>query len=1401
MFFITKKPRKNLAVSKKGINFAHFFASMKNTMKHIHHIFLTIVVLFVCVLSARGVDASYYSSLNGKKDSELRSALTVLLYSHHTLFDKYGESGTQNWDFPFDYDSNGYVWDIYTQNCNMPNTIGTGQSCCCDGLNREHLVCQSTFGGSSNKDKIPQYCDRHSLFLTDARTNQIRNDQAFGEVDKTSAKATNGDGSKCTNCTDHALGWKGPVKTYSDLYESTEMVYEPGDEYKGDIARAVLYMVVRYAEKQYCRLPDGAQYCAASGGGDVISDLTTANDHYVTTWKNKGNSTAETIGQLFSTDLATNYGLSAYGKAILLKWHRQDPVSQKEIDRNAGVEAVQGNRNPFIDYPCLVEYIWGNKAGSTFNTNTVAGSFQDGLFSVGASDGCSCSNDPMISVPSGTVDLGVTNTVLSTSLEVPVRGLFLLDGTLSLSINGGDTAYFTLSGSFISSSDALSGTKITITYAPKAVGNHSTTLRITGCGVESHEVTLTGICEARPTVTWIVDGASYHANAVVSGARPTVPAAPSDCSGDANRVFVGWTSENNYNDATNEPADLFTKKAPTVNSDIAFYAVYANTTISGGLSDYALYTGDITEGNYIIYNGGRAMKASVTSNRFDYTAVTPTNNIISDPDASLIWHFEKSDNDWLIFNASVSKYAAGNGTNNQGKLVEDEEESALWSVEGNSTYTIVNNYNLGKSKNANLRNNGDYGFACYSSTYGQAPVLYKSTLSVEYSDYSTHCSTDNYVTVTFYKNDGSDATTTQSIQKNTTTALKSNTWTREHYTFQGWATSADGTKTYDDGANINTDANMSLYAVWKENDKCTVTWYVAGEPTSIPYYIGADLALPALTPSCGDEDRVFVGWSAQSSYNHDSAAPEDLFTVASGTVSANAQYYAVFADKSSIGGTTTESVTFSNRYSEDTSIEATAVSIGDNTSVTFTKGSSASKYYATGSAVRWYGGGTCVITSSAANIVQIVITFAATDDGGNEITADAGTYENGTWTGDAQTVTFTQGGTKGQRRIAGIAVTFGTTPVTTYSKYNTLCAACVSASTPSPLFVNAVVELMTPAEVVTNALNKDGSDGQVAYSSSAESVATVNATTGEVTVVGAGTTTITADLAATSCYNAASASYTLTVHDFQATAATNVSSNSFTANWTTAGVSTYSLDVTADAETVESQPTTFIYKNFLENLDGWTINNVSGYENVWTHSAKYGAYGNTYVKVNDEYVRYAAESWLLSPSIDLTNATAATLTMNNFFRFASTVYLMISDDGGNTWTALSPSNWTMASSYTYVDSEVDLGAYVGKTIQMGFKYVGTTTASPAWEIKTFTISGTANVQVVSHESLAGYPKNITGTSAAVTGLTEATTYHYTVTPQGGTTSNEIDVTTSEASACTATITVQSLDDTKGTAGF
>lgn len=59
--------------------------------------------------------------------------------------------------------------------------------------------------------------------------------------------------------------------------------------------------------------------------------------------------------------------LTAYSLSFLLDWHRQDPVSQKEIDRNQAVYSIQHNRNPFIDYPELAEYIWGNKVGQTIN--------------------------------------------------------------------------------------------------------------------------------------------------------------------------------------------------------------------------------------------------------------------------------------------------------------------------------------------------------------------------------------------------------------------------------------------------------------------------------------------------------------------------------------------------------------------------------------------------------------------------------------------------------------------------------------------------------------------------------------------------------------------------------------------------------------------------------------------------------------------------------------------------------------------------------------------------------------------------------------------------------------------------------------------------------------------------
>jgi hypothetical protein len=80
-------------------------------------------------------------------------------------------------------------------------------------------------------------------------------------------------------------------------------------------------------------------------------------------------------GAKMFTSNPTNF--TAYSLSFLLDWHRQDPVSQKEIDRNQAVYGIQHNRNPFIDYPELVEYIWGNKRGTAVDFNELVQSYGD----------------------------------------------------------------------------------------------------------------------------------------------------------------------------------------------------------------------------------------------------------------------------------------------------------------------------------------------------------------------------------------------------------------------------------------------------------------------------------------------------------------------------------------------------------------------------------------------------------------------------------------------------------------------------------------------------------------------------------------------------------------------------------------------------------------------------------------------------------------------------------------------------------------------------------------------------------------------------------------------------------------------------------------------------------------
>lgn len=131
--------------------------------------------------------------------------------------------------------------------------------------------------------------------------------------------------------------------------------------------------------------------------------------------------------------------------------------------------------------------------------------------------------------------------------------------------------------------------------------------------------------------------------------------------------------------------------------------------------------------------------------------------------------------------------------------------------------------------------------------------------------------------------------------------------------------------------------------------------------------------------------------------------------------------FSLFAAVLFIGSMMAETVDFSAQgYSNGQAIESYA---GENFSITFSKGSNnnAPKYYAVGTAIRCYGGNTFTVTSTN-DITKIEFTFSS-GESSNAITADQGTYADNVWTGSANSVTFTIGGTSGHRRLQVLDVT------------------------------------------------------------------------------------------------------------------------------------------------------------------------------------------------------------------------------------------------------------------------------------------------------------------------------------------------------------------------------------------
>ena len=240
--------------------------------------------------------ANYYSSATGLTGNQLKVALHKIINGHSSI--SYAQLWNAFWST--DNKGNGIVWDMYSDNPSgtPPYIYYLGQDQCGnytsegDCYNREHSWPSSWF----NNDGTAR-TDLHHIFPTDGWVNNKRGNFAFGEVG--SASWTSRNGSKLGTC--KTPGFSGTV-------------FEPIDEYKGDFARAIMYMSVRYYSE------DGS-------------------------WS--------------SSDMTEKANIKQWAIDLLLRWNEQDPVSEKEKERNEFIyNDYQHNRNPFVDHPEYARMIW-----------------------------------------------------------------------------------------------------------------------------------------------------------------------------------------------------------------------------------------------------------------------------------------------------------------------------------------------------------------------------------------------------------------------------------------------------------------------------------------------------------------------------------------------------------------------------------------------------------------------------------------------------------------------------------------------------------------------------------------------------------------------------------------------------------------------------------------------------------------------------------------------------------------------------------------------------------------------------------------------------------------------------------------------------------------------------------
>ena len=411
-----------------------------------------VLFLLITFCSSLLAQEQYYRKAEGLRGTQLKEALHDLIQPSYVL--AYGGGVGKTWTgfWYTDQMENMQVRDRYSNVVRYLNPDMSAVS----NMNIEHIWANSWWGHIKNN----AYCDLFNLYPADATANGRKSNNPIGIVDGTVS---------------YTNGVTKVGKSSSYRADSLITAWEPADQWKGDFARTYFYMATCYS-------------------------------HMTSLWT--------TTEGLLTVDPNSPLLMRPWVYNLMLEWAEADPLDEIEQQRCDAIYEIQGNRNPFVDYPELCYYIWGNKSDEQFY--------------------CSEEHGAEIFVPAASeeIDFGLHPLSRPFSAKVQVRGRGLNEGA-SLAVTD---EYFTLNKATLSADEIHEGTDVSVSVSPTEEGTYTTMLLLEG----------SGYVQQTPLTVSFVDGI------------PAYPATDIVCAVSSRRFNANWM---NYQPDATYTLDVYTKDA------------------------------------------------------------------------------------------------------------------------------------------------------------------------------------------------------------------------------------------------------------------------------------------------------------------------------------------------------------------------------------------------------------------------------------------------------------------------------------------------------------------------------------------------------------------------------------------------------------------------------------------------------------------------------------------------------------------------------------------------------------------------------------------------------------------------------------------------------------------------